>query len=113
MPIHLLSERTSPEQLHDMLAEYELMIKIAVDVRRKILAGGGVMHADCEAALLDNGSEQDDIWGANWYPAEQRIEFEALINIRPRQNNRSMVLQSEELRQSVETVTRQILGGVQ
>jgi hypothetical protein len=55
-----------------------------VDIRRNILAGGGEMHADCEQHLLENGSEQDDIWGANWYPAEQRIEYEALINISPR-----------------------------
>lgn len=70
------------------------------------------MHVDCEQVLLENGSEQDDIWGANWYPAEQRIEFEALINIRPRQNNRSIVIQDEELRSKIEKVTRALLGGV-
>jgi len=71
------------------------------------------MHADCEQLLLENGSEQDDIWGANWYPAEQRIEFEALINIRTRLGNRSILIQSEEIRRKVEAVTQEILGGVQ
>lgn len=70
------------------------------------------MHADCEKALLDNGSEQDDIWGANWYPDEQRVEFEALINIRPHLANRGMVIQREEVRKRVEEVILALLGGV-
>ena len=69
------------------------------------------MHSDCEAVLLDNGSEQDDLWGANWYPDGQRVEFESLINIRPRLGNRSILIQSEELRQKVESVTREVFGG--
>lgn len=88
------------------------MIKIVVDIRRRILTAGGEMHADCESVLLDIGSEQDDLWGANWYPSEQRVEFESLINIRPRLGNRSIVIQSEEVRRSVESMTRQVLGDV-
>lgn len=111
--IHLLRERAAPEQIAEMLEEYEEMIKIAVDIRRRVLSGGGEMHADCESVLLEEGSEQDDLWGANWYPAEQRITFEALINIRPRLGNRGILIQSQELREAVESVTREILGGVQ
>jgi len=111
--IHLLKEKTTPVQVQEMLQEYEDMIKIVVDIRRHILSGGGEMHADCESVLLDDGSEQDDLWGANWYPAEQRIEFESLINIRPRLGNRNIVIQDENLRKQVESVTREILGGVQ
>ena len=96
-----------------MQKEYETMIKIIVDIRRRVLAGGGEMHSDCESVLLDEGSEQDDLWGANWYPAEQRIAFESLINIRPRLGNRNILIQSEELRQQVESVTHEILGDVQ
>ena len=72
----------------------------------------GEMHVDCEQRLLEHGIEQDDLWGANWYPAEQRIEFESLTNIRPRLGNRSIVIQSEDIRQAVGTITRQFLGGV-
>jgi len=110
--IYLLKEKATSDQLQAMLEEYTTMAKIAVDVRRNIVAGGGEMHFDCEQVLLDDGSEQDDIWGANWYPTEQRIEFEALINIRPRLGNRSIVIQSEELRRQVEAITRLRLGGI-
>ncbi len=95
-----------------MLEAYSFMIKIVVDVRRRTLAGGGEMHADCEALLLELGSEQDDLWGANWFPDEQHIEFESLINIRPRLGNRSIIIQSEQIRRQVETVARELLGGV-
>ncbi len=47
------------------------------------------------------------------YPAEQRLEFEALINIRPVQGNRGMVIQDENIRRKVDLITRQILGNVQ
>ncbi|MBI5951954.1 MAG: hypothetical protein HY865_09875 [Chloroflexi bacterium] len=109
--IHILQSQPTPEQINDMLKEYDTMIKIVVDIRQRILAGGGEMHSDCEAVLLDNGSEQDDLWGANWYPDGQRVEFESLINIRPRLGNRSILIQSEELRQKVESVTREVFGG--
>jgi len=110
--IRLLKEKATSEQTQEMLQSYESMIKIVVDIRRRFLAGGGEMHADCESALLDEGSEQDDLWGANWYPNEQRIEFESLINIRPRLGNRSILIQDENLRKQVEAVTLDILGGV-
>ena len=111
--IHLLKEKGVPAQIQDMLQEYEDMVKIVVDIRRRFLSGGGEMHADCESVLLEDGSEQDDLWGANWYPSEQRIEFESLINIRTRLGNMNILIQDEELRKKVESVTREILGGVQ
>lgn len=110
--IHLLKEKATPTQIQEMLEPDEGMIKIVVDIRQRILSGGGEMHADCESVLLDDGSEQDDLWGANWYPNEQRIEFESLINIRPRLGNRSILIHDENLRRQVEAVTMEILGGV-
>jgi len=109
--IHILREPANSAQIIEMLQEYEKMIKIVVDIRLRILSGGGDMHSDCETVLLNNGSEQDDLWGANWYPAEKRIEFESLINIRPRQGNRNILIQDETIRQQVESITRKLLGG--
>jgi hypothetical protein len=110
--IHTLREKASPNQINDMLEEYETTIKIVVDIRQRILSGGGEMHADCESVLLESGCEQDDLWGANWYPDEQRIAFESLINIRPRLGNRNILIQDENIRKQVEEITRQILGDI-
>jgi len=109
--IHLLREPASRTQIREMLKEYKRMIKIVVDIRRRILSGGGEMHSDCEAVLLEDGSEQDDLWGANWYPADLRIEFESLINIRPRLGNRNILIQDEAIRRQVESIAQEILEG--
>jgi len=90
----------------EALGEY---IKLAVDVEKGIIAGGGELHADCEAALLKEGSSQDNIWGADWYPRTKEVSFESLINIRPRQNNRSMVIQDADLRACVDKIVRGLL----
>ena len=81
-------------------------------IERGILAGGGELHADCEAVLLENGSKQVDIWGADWYPLTQEVGYESLINIRPRQNNRSMEIQYPMIRQQVAHIVQQLLGGL-
>ena len=111
--IHMLDHPATAQQLQEMLDVYPLLVKIVVDIRRRTLAGGGEMHADCEALLLAEGSEQDDLWGANWYPTEQHIEFESLINIRPRLGNRSIIIQSDAIRTAVSNITRELLGGIQ
>jgi hypothetical protein len=110
--IFILRDKATSEQVAEMLKEYESMIKIVVDIRRRMLAGGSEMHSDCESVLLEDGSEQDDLWGANWYPAEQRIAFESLINIRPRLGNRNILIQDPGIRKQVESITRKIFGGV-
>jgi hypothetical protein len=66
----------------------------------------------CEFVLLEDGSQQEFIWGADWNPATQEVTFEALINIRPRQTNRSLELQDPTPRAQVEKITRNLLGGV-
>ena len=112
MPIHIIRTRTTKEQLKEMLETLETYVKLAVDIERGILAGGGAMHADCEFVLLEDESQQHDIWGADWNPTTQEVTFESLINIRPRQNNRSLELQDPVLRAQVEKITRNLLGGV-
>jgi hypothetical protein len=65
MPILIVREPAQPEQIEQMLQELSSYIKLAVDVERGILAGGGMLHADCEQSLLEEGSRQESIWGAD------------------------------------------------
>jgi len=110
--IHFLISPASNDQIRDMLEAYTNTIKIAVDVRKGSLAGGGEMHADCEKVLIDNGSEQNDIWGANWYPGEKKVAYEALINIRPRDGNPRLVIQNEDIRIRVKEIVLTLMGAV-
>ena len=108
--IHIIQSKATQTQIEEMLEILENYIKLAVDIRSGILAGGGAMHADCEAALLENGSQQEDIWGADWNPSNQQVTFESLINIRPRQNNRSMDIVDLAIREQVKQTTVRLLG---
>ncbi len=108
MKIHLLRERATPEQITEMLETLGTYIKLAIDVERGVVAGGGEWHADCEQVLLEDGSNQTDIWGADWYPEEKLLRYEALINIRPRQNNRTLMIQDPVLRARIEWIVRSI-----
>jgi len=110
--IYLIQERGTQEQIEEMLEILGSYIKLAVDIERRILTGGGELHADCEVLLLENGSKQVDIWGADWYPLTQEVGYESLINIRPRQNNRSMEIQDPVIREQVAQIVQQLLGGL-
>ena len=108
--IHIIRDHSTPEQMKEMLQMLQAYVKLAVDIERGILAGGGAMHADCEAVLLDDGSQQEFVWGADWDPAAQQVTFESLINIRPRQNNPSMQILDSEIQNKVAQITIRLLG---
>lgn len=109
--IHLLRSRATKQQLDEMLDTLGVYIKLAVDIRRGLLAGGGALHADCEAVLIDDGSQQEDIWGADWVPSTQEIRYEALINIRPDRDNPSMEILDLSIRNRIDEIVQGLLGG--
>ena len=87
-------------------------IKAVVDVSRGTLAIGGELHADDEAALLADGSRQRDLWGINLYPGESEpdwIEFDSMINIRPRDGNRSRGVDDEQTRARIREVVASLV----
>jgi len=108
------SGRIEPGGLHRLVdLFFEDMVKYVVDVERGVAAVGGEMHADGEQALLEDGSRQADLWGANYYPGrgrEECIEYTSLINIRPAQGNRSMEIQDPAVRERVRELTFALVG---
>ena len=109
MKIHIIRQHATQKEIKEMLQELETYIKLAVDVGRDVLAGWGEYHADCEEALLEDGSLQENVWGADWYPDSKTVAFGALINIRPDQGNRGMEIENPELCKKIETIVRQLL----
>lgn len=106
----IIRQPATPAQIAQMSEAFdESFIKLAVDVDREILAGGGELHADCETALLEDGSQQQHVWGADWYPLDREVGYESLINIRPNQQNFTLELQNPELRAKIEVIVRQLL----
>jgi len=86
------------------------MVKIVVDLERALVAVDAEMHADLEELLLEEGSQQMDLWGANvYFEGPVFLEFTSLINIRPGQGNRSMEVQDPALRAQIEALVRQFI----
>jgi hypothetical protein len=110
----LSREPISSELLSGLVQRFfEDMVKYVVDVEREIVAIGGELHADAEAVLLEQGSRQENLWGANYFPglgSAECIEFTSLINIRPAQGNRSMEIDDERIRARVREVTFRLIG---
>jgi hypothetical protein len=80
------------------------LVKAVVDVATGVMAIDGELHADEEALLLEQGSRQADLWGINIYPelaANDRIEFDSIINIRPSQDNRSRGVDDPVIREKI------------
>ena len=91
---------------------YGSLVKADVDLTKGVLLVDMEMHADGEAYLLENGSQQVDLWGINLHPdkfgTNDFIEFNSMINIRPRQNNPSRDVLDENVRKQI----REIVAGI-
>lgn len=88
------------------------MIKAVADVDKGVIAIDAELHSDLEMLLLEDGSSQESLWGFNIYPQleeDDYIEFDSLINIRPRQNNRSRDVENEEIRKKIIVLVNQFI----
>ena len=109
----ILERRIDAAELRRLVLRFEDMVKYVADVERGIIAIGGEMHSDAEALLLEAGSQQADLWGANYYPGRGRegcIEYTSLINIRPAAGNRGMELLDPALRARLQEITFALVG---
>ena len=97
----IITETLTLSELGQMAANtFGDLVKAVVDIDRGVLAVDAELHSDLEALLLQDGSQQKNIWGINLYPeieGDGFIEFDSLINMRPSQGNRSRGVENREL----------------
>ena len=112
--IVIVDQRIEPPTLARLVqAWFGDMVKVVVDLRRRVVAVGGELHADAEQFLLEDASLQADLWGANYYPGrgpDDCLEYTALINIRPAQSNPSMEIQDTKIRDAVREIVFNLIG---
>lgn len=93
---------------------YGTLVKADVDLASGSMVVDMEMHADGEAYLLDQGSQQADLWGINLHPdkfgTDDFIEFDSMINIRPRQNNPSRDVLDESIREKIRDIVGKIVN---
>ncbi len=104
--MEILTQKINRDELNSLDSGYfDDMIKAVVDIEKEILAVDAELHADLEGLLLDEGSMQADLWGINFITDEDEIdefvEFDSLINIRPKQDNRSRYVEDESVRNRI------------
>lgn len=111
--IRLITEPITRAELKAIAEErYGDMVKAVVDLDKKVMAIGAEMHADEEATLLEQGSKQENLWGINIYPERGKsdyVEFDSMINLRPRQGNRSRGVDSLELKEKISGVVKDLI----
>jgi len=95
-----LVEKISIKELKEMSSKmFGNLVKAVVDIElNKVVVDAG-LHSDEEQFLLSQGSNQSDLWGINIYPdktKKDRIEFDSMINIRPRDKNMSRSVEDKE-----------------
>ena len=86
---------------------FDNMIKGVVDIDQELLAIDAELHSDLEALLLQDGSQQKNLWGINLYPelaGEDFVEFDSMINMRPSQGNKTRGVENPEIRKKIVSV---------
>lgn len=111
--IRIIKDQISFEQIKEIAQErFGDMVKAVVDIEKKIMTIGGEMHYDEEQVLLGQGSKQDDLWGINIYlePINgELIEFDSMINIRPKQGNRTRGVEDQNIQKRIKEIVANLV----
>lgn len=114
MNIKIVTRIITKKELAEMASnQFGDWIKAVVDIEKGIMAVGGDLHADEEAVLLDDGSEQKNLWGANILlekEGDEQIVFDSMINIRPAQGNRGRTIESQDIREKVGKIINKLVS---
>ena len=113
--MRIITEGITVDNLREMAREgFGDMVKAVVDIDRGILALGAELHADEEAALLESGSEQDNLWGINLYPEDiggpEFFEFDSMINIRPSRGNQTRGVDDATVREQITKIVTELIS---
>ncbi len=106
--IIIIRKKATPDEVKKMALDYDGYIKLVVDINRRILAGGGERHFDAEQLLLQDGSQQENLWGGGIDWETKEIDYNSIINLRPRQNKSRDIL-SEQIRKEFESLIKELL----
>lgn len=109
----IIKDKISISELKQMAERmFGNLVKAVVDIKSEIMAVELELHSDGEGLLLENGSEQSDLWGINLYPelgGEDFIEFDSLINLRPSCGNRSRGIDNPETREKITKIINKLV----
>ena len=105
----MIITKTEPftlEEIKKLKEQFDVYIKMVIDLRRKVCSAGCDRHFESEEILLNSGSKQEDVWGGGIDLETKIIDCNSFINIRSSQNNTSNEIQNQEIRIKYEQLTK-------
>ncbi len=99
------SEPYSQEQIEQLKEQFEVYIKTVIDIDKKICSAGMDRHFEGEQILLQQGSQQSNLWGGGIDLETKEIDYNSFINIRPRDNNTKNEIQDENIKKIYKELT--------
>ncbi len=109
MAIIKLDDQISAEDIEKAKEEYQTYIKITLDIKQKVILIGGEYHADAEIILQEKyNSKQKHIWGGGYNLQTQKFETNALINLRPPENESMEIIDPKIRKKFLEIVNNKL-----
>ena len=109
--MQILNRKITIDQLAEISKnEFGNFVKAVIDIEKEIICLDAELHSDLEGLLIDDESDQVNLWGINYYHSKFKndfIEFDSMINIKPNQNNNSRYVESEEIRKKITKISYQ------
>jgi hypothetical protein len=100
------SEPFTKEEFKKLRELFDVYIKTVIDIKRKVCSAGADRHFESEKILLDEGSNQSDLWGGGIDTETKIIDCNSFINVRSTDSNTSNEIQDEELRKQFEELSK-------
>lgn len=99
------------QELIEIEKYYGGLVKVVVDIEKEIISLNCEYHCDCADELYREIETEGaiNLWGANIYPSQKRIEYYSLINLRPQDNNRSQEILREDIRAKVGDIINRLI----
>ncbi len=108
--LHVLRVRATKQERSEMV---QASLKFAVDIKNKVLSGGGQIHSECvkklEADLKEHGQTMDsgDVWCAEWAPATDEIINKTLKSLVETETASSA---TAEVQNEINTIAKSLLA---
>ncbi|MDD4938188.1 MAG: DUF5674 family protein [Candidatus Shapirobacteria bacterium] len=107
MSILKIDHQPTLDETKILTQEYPDYIKLSADIKQKILYGGSRLHYDCEQILISKeNSKDEDIWSGGVNLKTKKIEYTAVANIKPSQNNSGLEILDLKIREEFKNIVK-------
>lgn len=105
MTILKIDHQLTEKEIKLLTQEYSQYIKLSADIQQQILYGGSRLHYECEQKLIVNeNSKSQNIWSGGVNLKTKKIDYTAVANIKPSENNSSLEILNPQNREKFKKI---------